>query len=490
MNEYYQDDRRGPALIFILCALMFIVLSVIVIIFSIFKGSSVIKKPSVTSNISPVPLNSNSFNFGSAQKTQNGGASNTSAQVKKDLIKNQLSKTVNTDNWKSYSDNPLSLSLRYPAGYKIDSRSETPNHILIIGPPNLSADGQHFSINQPVIEFFSGPSAPNDTLEKFVADRKTLRSIDDKVILEKYTTLNNIPVYHEILQDPIGKYEESYLAIVNGQRILIINPVNNQPEFNSLVSTIIYNQLSPTLSSYGSDAKTRASNPITDPLFDDLNTQKLTTINDFVLVPTVTPKLEPLPECKYGPGEANCIATIPRTCISWKESGVLAAFLAPSNDSILRAWYQDEHALTLGVGIVSPITKSPDFVLNPNTGNPDGVDLAGRPSRPALFITDITNNPSDRSGDWEYGGISYNPTAIYGTWKALNANNPVSNGRNLGPGSTDPPASVLDKYVSEIQWDLSKYNLVHGRVYRLEFMVHDGDGGGGDAGEKCATINY
>ena len=160
-------------------------------------------------------------------------------------------------------------------------------------------------------------------------------------------------------------------------------------------------------------------------------------------------------------------------------------------------WYQDEHALTLGAGNVSAMAQSPDHVVNPNTGDQTAVDAAGRPVRPALFITDITADPSSTSGDWEYGGVSYNPSEIFGSWKPLDTTttqrgtsttDPTSNGRNLGAGSVAPPASVLDKFVSEIRWDLSKLNLSPGHIYRLEFMVHDGDRQGGDAGEKCATI--
>jgi hypothetical protein len=88
-------------------------------------------------------------------------------------------------------------------------------------------------------------------------------------------------------------------------------------------------------------------------------------------------------------------------------------------------WYNDEHALTLGVrkvivktsgGITStdyPITPSPSSptcVDKPvvgtmaQSGDQSGNDVAvdgGRPLWPALFITDLTaNGANSRAGDW------------------------------------------------------------------------------------------
>ncbi len=196
-----------------------------------------------------------------------------------------------------------------------------------------------------------------------------------------------------------------------------------------------------------------------------------------------------LADCGYGPSAANCIKSNPKTCIGLRESGVLAAYQAPQADGILHVWYQDEHALSLGSGTVSPMNQNPGHVVNPNTGNPNGVDPQGRPLRPGLFITDITDNSKDKSGDWEWGGKLHEVHEIFGSWKSLNARNPKPNGRNLGPGSLNPPANVIDRYTSEVRWDMNKLSLKKGRTYRLEFMVHDGDFGG-DSGEKCAIINY
>src|SRR5439155_1101274 len=43
--------------------------------------------------------------------------------------------------------------------------------------------------------------------------------------------------------------------------------------------------------------------------------------------------------------------------------------------------------------------------------------LCDRPMFPALFITDITTNPTSTAGDWQHGGTPIPPDAVFGTWK-------------------------------------------------------------------------
>src|SRR5438094_340282 len=139
----------------------------------------------------------------------------------------------------------------------------------------------------------------------------------------------------------------------------------------------------------------------------------------------------------------------PRTSVVFNESEVLRAFrpsVARPGERLM-VFYNDEHALTLGVRRVlvktsagtsmtdyplSPLTSSPDGVLAPQVGTMtlDGdqagtdtsscagfPDLCDRPLFPALFITDITDDPSSRAGDWQFGGTPIAPDAVFGTWK-------------------------------------------------------------------------
>ena len=218
----------------------------------------------------------------------------------------------------------------------------------------------------------------------------------------------------------------------------------------------------------------------------------------------------------------------PRTGVLFNESEVLRAF-APSvagpSDRI-RAFYNDEHAMLLGVSTqsfpVSPFSppsgKVATFVLNPQIGDLTATDVSGRPFFPSLFITDVTAAPgvictaadpmnSTRCHDWQWGGTPISPTAVFGTWKSafrsgtsiVTGNDPAKNNYNLDgstpcPGPTCPdlvPAGLKNEgYGTEVRWDVSSLGLVAGHVYRMQFMVHDGDQNkaGGDVGQGCATV--
>ena len=220
-------------------------------------------------------------------------------------------------------------------------------------------------------------------------------------------------------------------------------------------------------------------------------------------------------ECGYPFASSN-----PLTDILFNESPVLAA-IVPSGGypfASIQLFYNDEHAMTLGVhqavinGVaktfpVSPLTKSPDVVTSPQTGTNliigqlAGVDPVGRPMWPALFITDITNDTRAVAGDWQWGGAPVNPTYVAGTWKgairtvdATGASitpdtDPVKNLQNYGNGHTAPAGAITkaEAYGTEVRWDI---RLEAGHNYRFQVMVHDGDQNkiGGDAGEACVTF--
>ncbi len=156
---------------------------------------------------------------------------------------------------------------------------------------------------------------------------------------------------------------------------------------------------------------------------------------------------------------------VARTSIVFNESEVLREFLPKLGGPAMpgakvKLWYNDEHAMTLGVRQsangtfpVSPLTSNPGFVINPQIGDPNALDPSGRPMFPALFITDITNDSNSRAGDWQYGGTAIPPSAVYGTWKAAVSNgsgvtpdvNPAKNNWNLGAGSDTPPLGLTNQ---------------------------------------------
>jgi hypothetical protein len=220
-------------------------------------------------------------------------------------------------------------------------------------------------------------------------------------------------------------------------------------------------------------------------------------------------------ECGYPFASSNAL-----TDILFNESSVLAA-IVPSGGypfASIQLFYNDEHAMTLGVhetvidGVstsypLSPLMMSPDVVNAPLTGTnlilgqQAGVDPVGRPMWPALFITDITNDANAVGGDWQWGGAPVNPTYVAGTWKgavrtvdATGASitpdaDPARNNMNYGNGHT-PPAGAITKaeaFGTEVRWDI---RLEVGHNYRFQVMVHDGDQNkvGGDSGEACVTF--
>jgi RNA polymerase sigma factor (sigma-70 family) len=215
---------------------------------------------------------------------------------------------------------------------------------------------------------------------------------------------------------------------------------------------------------------------------------------------------------------------------TFNESEVLAGFapsIAGPNDTI-KAWYSDEHALTLGIRQVvvktstgstttnyplAPLTSNPGTATNPAVGATiaqGGVDPSKRPVYPALFVTDITSNPTSRAGDWQQGSTeAIPPTQVFGTWKGAVETidktqtqvskqytvtpdtDPAKNGWNLGPGSDAPPAGIKgQQWGAEARWSVASLGLQPGHAYRMEFLVHDGDqnNGGGDSGEACMTV--
>jgi len=236
------------------------------------------------------------------------------------------------------------------------------------------------------------------------------------------------------------------------------------------------------------------------------------------------------------PPPPECVLRYPdnssaRSSIAFNESEVLSAF--GRGNGQIRAWYTDEHALTLGVRQLFVDNKTGADVttnypiaglsVNPGSalGNPvaygsaltsgegAAVDPSGRPLFPAMFVTDLTTNGmSSRAGDWQQGGVALAPNALYGTWKAavekVNKTvtptvttltpdaDPKVNHKNVGAGGINPPLSVADQgYSTEIVWNVANipgYDPTH--TYRVQFMVHDGDQNktGGDVGQACINI--
>ncbi len=212
--------------------------------------------------------------------------------------------------------------------------------------------------------------------------------------------------------------------------------------------------------------------------------------------------------------------------VVFNENEVLRAIESEGGapNGTVRMFYNDEHALTLGVRSVvvksasgttktdypvSSLTTNPSSVTNPLTGTNElvgdgsGLDPSLRPMWPSLFLTDVTANSQSRAGDWQQGGRPINPTALFGSWKAAvrtvdktvtpNAvtitpdADPEKNNWDLAGGDPVPAGLTNEGFGAEARWNVS---LAAGHSYRLQVIVHDGDQNkaGGDSGEACVLF--
>jgi hypothetical protein len=250
----------------------------------------------------------------------------------------------------------------------------------------------------------------------------------------------------------------------------------------------------------------------------------------------LTPPVPPPPGVTYISGNSSdypFTSSNPLTSVAFNESSALAGAALNLNNGTFDVWYTDEHAMTLGVNqvtviaangtstttnyAVTPMNGDPGSAINPaigttaTTGDQAGTDPSGRPLAPSLYITDITNDPTSRSGDWQYGGTAIAPNAVFGAWKSYaktvdytqgglvtmtGAADPAQNGWNLGAGADKPPPGLQsDGYTAEVRWNLSDLAkagiLLPGHNYRFYVMVHDGDQNksGGDVGQAAYQVN-
>ncbi len=236
-----------------------------------------------------------------------------------------------------------------------------------------------------------------------------------------------------------------------------------------------------------------------------------------------TPGVEELviTDCGYPATTSN-----PLTSTVFNENEVLRAIRPAGSwpNGVVQMFYDDEHAMTLGVREVvvksssgntttdypvTALTTDPGSSTNPQTGtnmlvgDQSGLDSSLRPMWPSLFITDISADPNNRSGDWQQGGKPTAPSAIFGSWKTAVRTvdntktpsivtitpdaDPTKNNWMLAGGDTPPSGLANEGYGAEARWNVQ---LVAGHSYRLQVLVHDGDQnkGGGDSGEACVLF--
>lgn len=208
-------------------------------------------------------------------------------------------------------------------------------------------------------------------------------------------------------------------------------------------------------------------------------------------IPSPTPRPTSSPTPVPTPGQFFCLDSkviSPEPGIIWAVSPDPGGTVGPGQ--MIKVWYNDEYALTLGKETAdAPVTRSPtgkDHAVNPKVGALNARDPAGYPYFPALFISDVTDDPNNRSGDAKNGGKAYLLDEIYGAWQYLGCQSFCSQTNWLYlPSEADPMPKTsntgADKYyresnyAAEIIWHVDSLGLKSGRTYRAQFVVHDGD---------------
>jgi len=226
-------------------------------------------------------------------------------------------------------------------------------------------------------------------------------------------------------------------------------------------------------------------------------------------------------DCGYPSTSGNVLSST-----VFNESEVLRAIVPSGSwpNGTISVFYNDEHALTLGVRSVvvksasgttttnypvTALSSVPGSALTPQvgtsilSGDQSGLDTSLRPMWPALFITDVSTSPTSRAGDWQQGGRPRAPDAVFGTWKAavrtvdttVTPNvvtitpdaDPAKNMWNLGSGDPAPTGLSNEGFGAEARWNVA---LIPGHSYRIQVLVHDGDQNkvGGDSGEACVLF--
>jgi len=217
---------------------------------------------------------------------------------------------------------------------------------------------------------------------------------------------------------------------------------------------------------------------------------------------TPTPYPTPIPAATGSPNDprlVDCARAVTGTQENQMIWGYAYSSTASSdNENALKVFYTSQDAMLLGSGAVTQMINHPaDIAANPSVGNEAARDNNNFPYFPSVYLTDITDRPSDVEGDAQEGGFANKPDIVYGAWKAQGAANPEANGQDLtaqadgwppanGPGdgshNTTFSAEAVFK-ISSLQaydsaqgaWPTKTFVPVQaGRSYRAQIILHNG----------------
>lgn len=176
----------------------------------------------------------------------------------------------------------------------------------------------------------------------------------------------------------------------------------------------------------------------------------------------------------------------------------VSATAASGNTQSVQVFFSGADSLAAGT---RAMTQSPtEHIVSPpvNAANKDANKF---PISPAVFLTDITANAADVSGDAQNNGVAQFPTDIYGAWRVENGlSSNVANGQTLGQGADLwPPAngpaggSRNSAWTAQIIWKMPNLKtntgaaLTAGNTYRMQLVLHSGTQNK-EIAELCTTF--
>ena len=195
--------------------------------------------------------------------------------------------------------------------------------------------------------------------------------------------------------------------------------------------------------------------------------------------------------------ELDCTDAIIGTALPDLIWGYRIAATPPSaNQKSIQVFYSG--AEPVSIGTTAQTQKPVQHMINP-PANPGTKDPNGYPISAAVFITDISANPADVSGDAKNGGVAQFPSDVYGAWQTEAAvKTDVPNGQfldaDLWPPANGPGGGARQStWTAELIWKTSalKTNtgaaLAAGKSYRMQIIVHSGTKNE-KIGMACATF--
>ena len=118
----------------------------------------------------------------------------------------------------------------------------------------------------------------------------------------------------------------------------------------------------------------------------------------------------------------------------------IAATPASNGQRALQVFFSGANAVS--VGTTAQTTKPTQHITNP-PANAGTKDPNGYPISASVYVTEVSTNPADVSGDAKSGGVPQFPSDVYGTWQTeAGVSTEIANGETLGGGADLwPPAN-------------------------------------------------